>query len=72
MRDKWEAEKQSILLVRAIKKEIDEVNNAIEEAQRAYNLQKASELKYGKLPQLMNTLKKFEEEIASQDKDSRL
>ena len=72
LRDKWEAEKQSILRVRAIKKEIDEVNNEIEEAQRAYNLQKASELKYGKLPQLMNTLKKVEEEIAAQNKGERL
>ncbi|MBR4903157.1 MAG: ATP-dependent chaperone ClpB [Selenomonadaceae bacterium] len=71
LRDKWEAEKQSILRVRAIKKEIDAVNNEIEEAQRAYNLQKASELKYGKLPQLQNTLKKVEEEIAAQ-KDSKL
>ena len=71
LRDKWEAEKQSILRVRAIKKEIDEVNNEIEEAQRAYNLQKASELKYGKLPQLQNTLKKVEDEIAAQS-DSRL
>ena len=72
LRDKWEAEKQSILRVRAIKKEIDEVNNEIEEAQRAYNLQKASELKYGKLPQLMNTLKQVEEEIAAQNKGERL
>ena len=72
LRDKWEAEKQSILRVRAIKKEIDAVNGEIEEAQRAYNLQKASELKYGKLPQLMNDLKKFEEEIAAQNKDDRL
>ena len=72
LRDKWEAEKQSILRVRAIKKEIDAVNNEIEEAQRAYNLQKASELKYGKLPQLQNTLKKVEEEIAAQNKGERL
>ena len=71
LRDKWEAEKQSILRVRAIKKEIDEVNNEIEEAQRAYNLQKASELKYGKLPELMNKLKKVEEEIAA-NKGERL
>ena len=71
LRDKWEAEKQSIRRVRAIKKDIDAVNNEIEEAQRAYNLQKASELKYGKLPELMNTLKKVEDEIAAQS-DSRL
>ncbi|MBR2519018.1 MAG: ATP-dependent chaperone ClpB [Selenomonadaceae bacterium] len=72
LRDKWEAEKQSILRVRAIKKEIDAVNNEIEEAQRAYNLQKASELKYGKLPQLQNTLKQVEAEIAAQSKGERL
>ncbi|MBR4383102.1 MAG: ATP-dependent chaperone ClpB [Selenomonadaceae bacterium] len=72
LRDKWEAEKQSILRVRAIKKEIDAVNNEIEEAQRAYNLQKASELKYAKLPQLQNTLKQVEQEIAAQSKGERL
>ena len=72
LRDKWEAEKEAILRVRAIKKEIDSVNGEIEEAQRAYNLQKASELKYGKLPELMSTLEQAEEDIAAQDKDSRL
>ncbi len=72
LRDKWEAEKQSILRVRAIKKEIDAVNSEIEAAQRAYNLQKASELKYGKLPQLINTLKKFEDEIAAQSDEKLL
>jgi len=72
LRDKWEAEKEAILRVRAIKKEIDSVNGEIEEAQRAYNLQKASELKYGKLPELMTTLKKAEEDIAAQDKDNRM
>ncbi|MBQ3444400.1 MAG: ATP-dependent chaperone ClpB [Selenomonadaceae bacterium] len=72
LRDKWEAEKEAILRVRAIKKEIDSVNGEIEEAQRAYNLQKASELKYGKLPELMTTLKQAEEDIAAQDKDNRM
>ncbi|MBQ3452550.1 MAG: ATP-dependent chaperone ClpB, partial [Selenomonadaceae bacterium] len=72
LRDKWEAEKQSILRVRAVKKEIDAVNLEIEEAQRAYNLQKASELKYGKLPELMRKLKTAEEEIAAQNTDDRL
>lgn len=72
LRDKWEAEKEAILRVRAIKREIDSVNGEIEEAQRAYNLQKASELKYGKLPELMTTLKQAEEDIAAQDKDNRM
>ncbi len=72
LRDKWEAEKQSILRVRAIKKEIDEVNNQMAAAERAYDLQKLSELKYGKLPELQTTLKNFETEIAAQSKDERL
>ena len=72
LRDKWEAEKQSILRVRAIKKEIDDVNTEMAAAERAYDLQKLSELKYGKLPELMNTLKKVEAEIAEHAKGERL
>lgn len=72
LRDKWEAEKQSILRVRAIKKEIDEVNNQMAAAERAYDLQKLSELKYGKLPELMKTLQNVEKEIAEHNKGERL
>ncbi len=72
LRDKWEAEKQSILRVRAIKKEIDDVNNQMAAAERAYDLQKLSELKYGKLPALQKTLQNVEKEIAEQAKGERL
>lgn len=72
LRDKWEAEKQSILRVRAIKKEIDDVNNEMAAAERAYDLQKLSELKYGKLPELQKTLLKVEAEIAEHAKGERL
>ena len=72
LRDKWEAEKQSILRVRAIKKEIDDVNKEMAEAERAYDLQKMSELKYGKLPELQKTLKSVEDEIAAHAQGERL
>ncbi len=72
LRDKWEAEKQSILRVRAIKKEIDDVNNEMAAAERAYDLQKLSELKYGKLPELMKTMQNVEKEIAEHNKGERL
>ena len=72
LRDKWEAEKQSILRVRAIKKEIDDVNKEMADAERAYDLQKMSELKYGKLPELMKTLKTVEDEIAAQSNGEKL
>ena len=72
LRGKWEAEKQSILRVRAIKKEIDDVNVQMEAAERAYDLSRLSELKYGKLPELQNTLKSVEAEIAAQSKGEKL
>ena len=72
LRDKWEAEKQSILRVRAIKKEIDDVNNEMAAAERAYDLQKLSELKYGKLPELLKTMQNVEKEIAEHNKGERL
>ena len=72
LHDKWEAEKQSILRVRAIKKEIDLVTNQMAAAERAYDLNKLAELKYGKLPELEKKLKTFETEIAAQSKNEKL
>ena len=72
LRDKWEREKQSILRVRAIKKEIDDTNVEMEAAERAYDLNRMSELKYGKLPELQKTLKTVEAEIAAQSEGEKL
>ena len=65
LKGKWDSEKQAILRVRAIKKEIDDVNSQMESAERAYDLNRLSELKYGKLPQLQQQLKDEEEKIAA-------
>ena len=72
LRDKWEREKQSILRVRAIKKEIDDTNVEMEAAERAYDLNRLSELKYGKLPELQKKLKTVEAEIAAQSEGEKL
>ncbi|MDY6268586.1 MAG: ATP-dependent chaperone ClpB [Selenomonadaceae bacterium] len=72
LKDAWEQEKQGILRVRAIKKEIDAVNGEMEAAERAYDLNKLSELKYGKLPELQKQLADQEEEINKKSKDQRL
>ena len=69
---KWEGEKQAILRVRAIKKEIDEVNSQMEEAERAYDLNRLSELKYGKLPQLQKHLQEEEAAIAKRAEGEQL
>ncbi len=73
MKAKWENEKQSIGKVQKLREEIEQVNAAIERAEREYDLNKAAEYKYGKLPELTKQLE-AEERIAeeSQGKNSLL
>lgn len=63
MKAKWENEKGAISKVQKLREEIERVNAEIEQAERKYDLNKAAELKYGKLPDLQKALQK-EEEIA--------
>ncbi len=62
MKAKWENEKNSIGGVQKLREEIDKILAEIETAQRNYDLQKAAELKYGKLPQLQKELEEKEKE----------
>ena len=71
MKAKWENEKNAISKVQKIREEIEKVNGEIEKAERNYELNRAAELKYGKLPELQKELKK-EEEIATKSKESSL
>ena len=71
MKAKWENEKNAISKVQKIREEIEKVNSEIEKAERNYELNRAAELKYGKLPELQKELKK-EEEIATKSKESSL
>lgn len=63
MKAKWENEKNSISKVQSLRKEIEKINTEIEKAERNYDLNKAAELKYGKLPALKKSLEE-EEQIA--------
>jgi ATP-dependent Clp protease ATP-binding subunit ClpB len=60
---KWQSEKQVIDNVRQRKEEIEQVNLEIQQAERDYDLNKAAELKYGKLTDLQRELKKAEERL---------
>ncbi len=60
MKAKWENEKASINSVQDIRKELEQVTADIEKAEREYNLNKAAELKYGKLPELRKKLEEAE------------
>ena len=70
MKAKWENEKQSIERVQSIRSQIEEVNRQIERAQNEYDLAKAAELKYGKLPGLQKELEK--EEAAAESRQNTL
>ncbi len=71
MKAKWENEKNAIGKVQSLREKIEQTNAAIEKAQRDYDLNKAAELKYGKLPQLQKQLEE-EEKIAAEKKENSL
>ncbi len=71
MKAKWENEKQAIGKVQKLREEIEKINSQIEKAERNYELNKAAELKYGKLPELQKELEK-EEEASEKSKENGL
>ncbi len=64
MQAKWENEKNDIGNVQRLREEIEQVNAQIEQAERKYDLNRAAELKYGKLPRLKEELAAAEKEPA--------
>jgi len=63
----WENEKTSVERLSALREEIETVNRQIAQAQQEYNLNKAAELQYGKLPELQKQLEAEEEKVKNQD-----
>ncbi|MCC8060296.1 MAG: ATP-dependent chaperone ClpB [Clostridiales bacterium] len=63
----WENEKASVDRLSALREEIEQVNRDIAQAQQSYDLNKAAELQYGKLPQLQKDLAAEEAKVKDQD-----
>jgi ATP-dependent Clp protease ATP-binding subunit ClpB len=63
----WENEKSSVDRLSALREEIEQVNRDIAQAQQKYDLNKAAELQYGKLPQLQKELQAEEDKVKNQD-----
>ena len=64
----WDNEKVSVERLQKLREEIEKVNKDIQIAQQAYDLNKAAELQYGKLPELQKQLAKMEEEVKDEDR----
>ena len=63
----WENEKASVDRLSSLREEIEAVNRQIQDAQQKYDLNKAAELQYGKLPQLQKELQAEEEKVRNED-----
>ena len=63
----WQNEKATVDKLSSIREEIEAVHRQIQDAQQKYDLNKAAELQYGKLPQLEKELKEEEEKVKNED-----
>lgn len=63
----WENEKASVDRLSSLREEIESLNREIQDAQQKYDLNRAAELQYGKLPQLQKALEEEEERVKNQD-----
>ena len=63
----WENEKASVDKLSSLREEIESIHRQIQDAQQKYDLNKAAELQYGKLPQLEKQLREEEERVKNQD-----
>ena len=63
----WDNEKASVEKVQKIREEMERLNKDIQKAQRSYDLEKAAELQYGKLPQLQKQLAEEEDKVKARE-----
>jgi ATP-dependent Clp protease ATP-binding subunit ClpB len=71
MKAQWEAEKQAIQKVRALREQIEKVRQEIEEAERQYDLNRAAELRHGRLPELERQLREQDARISGKQAAGR-
>jgi len=72
LRAQWQAEKEGVQKLRDLREQIEQTKVAVEQAERQYDLNKAAELKYGKMLSLEKELKSEEERLASKQGTTRL
>ena len=72
LKTRWEAEKASVGRLRKLRQQIEEVKHQIERAERAYDLNRVAELRYGELPRLERELAIEEQSLVKKQGESRL
>jgi ATP-dependent Clp protease ATP-binding subunit ClpB len=72
MRAQWEAERQALRKVQSIRQEMEEVRQEADQAERSYDLNRAAELRHGRLPELERKLQAAEEQLSTKQGGERL
>ena len=72
LKTRWESEKNSVSKLRKIRQQIEEVKQTIERSERAYDLNKVAELRYGELPRLERELELEQQYLGKKQNESRL
>jgi ATP-dependent Clp protease ATP-binding subunit ClpB len=72
MTAQWEAERQAIRKLQALRSELEQLRHQIEEAERGYDLNRAAELRHGRLPDLERRLAGEEERLGEKQSGDRL
>lgn len=71
MRNKWQQEKESIQVIQQKREELDKYRRELEDAENKYDLNKAAELRHGKIPTLEKELQVYEQQV-NEETESRL
>ena len=69
---KWDSDKTKVDNISKLKEELENVNNQIAQAKREYNLEKAAELQYGRLPQIEKQIEEAEAKAKKDGSDDSL
>ncbi|HNI20038.1 MAG TPA: ATP-dependent chaperone ClpB, partial [Nitrospira sp.] len=72
LKTRWESEKNSVSKLRKIRQQIEEVKQNIERSERAYDLNKVAELRYGELPRLERELELEQQSLGKKQNETRL
>ncbi len=72
LKTRWESEKNSVSKLRKIRQHIEEVKQTIERSERAYDLNKVAELRYGELPRLERELELEQQSLGKKQNETRL
>lgn len=72
MKAKWQIEKEGIQRVQQLRETLDHLRRELHDAENNYDLDKAAELRHGRIPQIEKELKLLEEELANKEQDQSL